>query len=252
MSMPEPSLYVNVSPGWKDMGFQSNDPCTDFRAMGLLGLHCLWYHATKYPLRVRTIIHAGKPARDFPYGAVGINLVAALVQMLKLGQTNPKGDVKTDVEATPLFAFFCKMPHKENAGHSSEIEQASELEDIMIMSKEHPFAFEETFCTAYEMLDDMWVEDPPTNILFFNTLLTRCTGNVMCCMFVCKRFKLAHVADVDSTGLLKRLIDKRCIFSLRDLNLAIRDYIPASESTERFSSSAETSSKRAVKPVSAK
>jgi hypothetical protein len=71
-------------------------------------------------------------------------------------------------------------------------------------------------------------------------------------MFVCKGFKLAHVADVDSTGLLKRLIDKRCIFSLRDLNLAIRDYIPASESTERFSSSAETSSKRAVKPVSAK
>ena len=68
--------------------------------------------------------------------------------------------------------------------HSSEIEQASELEDIMIMSKEHPFAFEETFCTAYEMLDDMWVEDPPTNILFFNTLLTRCTGNVMfACLF---------------------------------------------------------------------
>ena len=79
--MPEPSLNVNVSPGWKDIGFQSNDPCTDFRAMGLLGLHCLCYHSTKYPSRVRTIVHAGKPNRDFPYAAVGINLVASLVQV---------------------------------------------------------------------------------------------------------------------------------------------------------------------------
>jgi hypothetical protein len=79
--MPEKSLNVNVSPGWKDIGFQSNDPCTDFRAMGLLGLHCLCYHSTKYPSRVRTIVHAGKPNRDFPYAAVGINLVASLVQV---------------------------------------------------------------------------------------------------------------------------------------------------------------------------
>eukprot|EP00961_Rhodomonas_salina_P204976 2767173-Rhodomonas_salina.1 len=29
-------------------------------------------------------------------------------------------------------------------------------------------ALEETFCAAYEMLDNMWVHEPPANILFFN------------------------------------------------------------------------------------
>ena len=201
--MPEPSLHVNVSPGWKDMGFQSNDPCTDFRAMGLLGLHCLWYHSTNYSSRVRTIVHAGKPARDFPYAAVGINLVASLVQMLRLGQAGGHADV----EGTALFEFFCKMPRDEyvESDSSTDTHGAKVAQKSPHAAKEHRYAFEETFCAAYEMLDDMWVEDPPANILFFNTLLERCRD------------------------LLRQLFDKRCFHSLAELRAAIRDYVPTSE-----------------------
>ncbi len=204
--MPEPSPYVNVSPGWKDMGFQSNDPCTDFRAMGVLGLQCLCYHSTNYRSRVRTIVHAGKPARDFPYAAVGINLVAALVQMLRLGQ--PGGHA--DVEGTALFEFFCKMPSDEyvESDSSTHAHGAKGARKSSREAKEHSYhtyAFEETFCAAYEMLDDMWVEDPPANILFFNTLLDRCRE------------------------LLGQLFDKRCFHSLAELRTAIRDYVPTSE-----------------------
>eukprot|EP00288_Rhodomonas_lens_P003797 CAMPEP_0177744904 /NCGR_PEP_ID=MMETSP0484_2-20121128/30015_1 /TAXON_ID=354590 /ORGANISM="Rhodomonas lens, Strain RHODO" /LENGTH=227 /DNA_ID=CAMNT_0019259479 /DNA_START=93 /DNA_END=773 /DNA_ORIENTATION=+ len=46
--MPEGTLQMEVYPGWKDMGFQSNDPCTDFRAMGRLSLGCLSYMAQHY------------------------------------------------------------------------------------------------------------------------------------------------------------------------------------------------------------
>ena len=205
--MPEPSLHVTVSPGWKDMGFQSNDPCTDFRAMGLLGLHCLWYHSTNYPSRVRTIVHAGKPARDFPYAAVGINLVASLVQMLRLGQSG--GHV--DVEGTALFEFFCKMPSDEyvESDSSTDAHGAKVAHKSSHAAKEHHFAFEETFCATYEMLDDMWVEDPPANILFFNTLLERCRE------------------------LLRQLFDKRCFHSLAELRAAIRDYVPTSEHVQQ-------------------
>ena len=199
-SMPEPSLHVNVSPGWKDMGFQSNDPCTDFRAMGLLSLHCLWYHSTNYPSRVRTIVHMGKPARDFPYAAVGINLVASLVQMLRLGQ--PGGHA--DVEGTALFEFFCKMPNDGNVESDSSTD-AHGAKGAHKSHAEHLCAFEETFCAAYEMLDDMWMEDPPANILFFNTLLERCRE------------------------LLRQLFDKRCFHSLAELRTAIRNYVPTSE-----------------------
>ena len=232
--MPEPSLNVNVSPGWKDMGFQSNDPCTDFRAMGLLGLHCLHYHATKYPPRVRSIVHAGKPHRDFPYAAVGINLVAALVQMLKLGQAGGQ----TDVEGTALFEFFCKMPIDEcvegadtsmatlvpatltttpTATPTATLTATHTAPSTLVpsynvcggggvnVSKEKAFAFEETFCAVYEMLDDMWIEDPPANILFFNTLLQQCRST------------------------FSQLVDSRCVFSLPDLQAAIRNYVPPSE-----------------------
>eukprot|EP00960_Hanusia_phi_P067570 766656-Hanusia_phi.AAC.5 len=36
IAMPEATLDIKVSPGWKDMGFQSNDPCTDFRSFLLV------------------------------------------------------------------------------------------------------------------------------------------------------------------------------------------------------------------------
>ena len=37
------------SPIWKDFGFQSENPRTDFRAAGFLGLRQLVYLAEKYP-----------------------------------------------------------------------------------------------------------------------------------------------------------------------------------------------------------
>eukprot|EP00961_Rhodomonas_salina_P272942 3688133-Rhodomonas_salina.1 len=84
------------------MGFQSNDPCTDFRAMGLLGLHCLLYLASHYPERARSIIRDGAPKRDYPYGSVGINVVATLVEMLGLGRNGAGG-------LSELCLFVCAV-----------------------------------------------------------------------------------------------------------------------------------------------
>ena len=36
-------LTSRVSKDWQDIGFQGNDPATDFRGMGTLGLQCLQY-----------------------------------------------------------------------------------------------------------------------------------------------------------------------------------------------------------------
>ena len=89
--------------------------------------------------------------------------------MLKLGQSGGQDDV----EGTSLFEFFCKMPCDEYVKDaiSANANDSFGAPNIPSIVKPHPYAFEETFCATYEMLDDMWLEDPPANILFFNTLL---------------------------------------------------------------------------------
>ena len=36
-------LTARISKDWQEIGFQGNNPATDFRGMGLLGLKCLQY-----------------------------------------------------------------------------------------------------------------------------------------------------------------------------------------------------------------
>lgn len=36
-------LEARISKQWQDLGFQGNNPATDFRGMGMLGLQCLLY-----------------------------------------------------------------------------------------------------------------------------------------------------------------------------------------------------------------
>ena len=41
--MPDICLESRVTKQWQDIGFQGNNPATDFRGMGVLGLRCLLY-----------------------------------------------------------------------------------------------------------------------------------------------------------------------------------------------------------------
>ena len=41
--MPATELMDRITPQWQDIGFQGNNPATDFRGMGLLGLQALLY-----------------------------------------------------------------------------------------------------------------------------------------------------------------------------------------------------------------
>ena len=41
--MPGQELTDRIGKQWQEIGFQGNNPATDFRGMGLLGLQCLLY-----------------------------------------------------------------------------------------------------------------------------------------------------------------------------------------------------------------
>lgn len=54
--MPSEKLTSRVSEQWKDLGFQGNDPATDFRGMGLFGLSCLQYPTNHFMYMVNHCI----------------------------------------------------------------------------------------------------------------------------------------------------------------------------------------------------
>lgn len=67
---------------WKEMGFQSEDPTTDFRGTGLFGLSLLVYMLEKHPRQwSRTMA-----ADDFLTAAAGLNVAMRLMSLLQISR----------------------------------------------------------------------------------------------------------------------------------------------------------------------
>lgn len=67
---------------WQDIGFQRNDPRTDFRAGGLLSLLCLFYFARYQPNDFARI--KGDSGDDFFIAISSINLTSRLMSYLHM------------------------------------------------------------------------------------------------------------------------------------------------------------------------
>ncbi|XP_071126322.1 ELMO domain-containing protein 2-like [Mytilus edulis] len=82
--MPDIKLETRISKQWTDIGFQGDDPKTDFRGMGMLGLNQLLYISSKYTALSRQILSKSHhPTLGFSYAIVGINLTSVLYELLK-------------------------------------------------------------------------------------------------------------------------------------------------------------------------
>lgn len=143
----------------------------------MLGLHCLTYFATRQNAHARVIIRDGMPKRDYPYGAVGINICATLVDMLGFGK-HGRNKLNQPMQPTSGKKQQAKPGDKLKANDSRKGHTEEPLFEFLCRISPHGgrveddgwggFAFEEIFCLAYELLDAMWLQDPPANILFFN------------------------------------------------------------------------------------
>jgi ELMO domain-containing protein len=67
---------------WAELGFQGTNPSTDFRGMGLFGLHQLVYLA-KESETASMLLDSGHPLRYYPFACVGINISAFTVELLR-------------------------------------------------------------------------------------------------------------------------------------------------------------------------
>lgn len=90
--MPDEPLYDRLTKQWQEIGFQGDDPKTDFRGMGMLGLDNLLYFVEEHGgVATRVLLHSRHPQFGYAFAIVGINLTSMAWQMLR------DGDAKTYV-----------------------------------------------------------------------------------------------------------------------------------------------------------
>ncbi|KAN0007101.1 hypothetical protein ACTFIU_005295 [Dictyostelium citrinum] len=130
LTYPGVKLESRVSEQWKQMGFQGTDPCTDFRAMGIWGLDNLIYFAQNHNEKFRKIVNSQieRKEREYPTATAGIVLTFELYNSIfKMGTPN-LNPYTTPTDDLPFFPLFFSHPH----------------------------AFEEVYCTTFQILDSTW------------------------------------------------------------------------------------------------
>lgn len=126
-SFPEKDIPGLVSPQWKDMGWQGNDPSTDFRGGGFISLENLLFFARRFPAVFQRLLHKeeGKRAAwEYPFAVGGLNVTFMLIQLLDLRASKPR--------SPSVASFFNILATDENA-------------------------FDMLYCVAFQMLDAQWL-----------------------------------------------------------------------------------------------
>lgn len=76
-------LDNRISSEWKRLGFQSENPATDFRGMGILGLENLLYFSKHENNTAKDIVAYGSEAIGYPFAITGINITSLLLDLIK-------------------------------------------------------------------------------------------------------------------------------------------------------------------------
>ncbi|XP_020845515.1 ELMO domain-containing protein 2 [Phascolarctos cinereus] len=130
--MPNEKLKARITKQWSDIGFQGDDPKTDFRGMGLLGLVNLVYFSENYTNEAHRILsHSNHPTLGYSYAIVGINLTEMAYSLLKS-------------DALKVH-FYNSVPSSPTMEH-----------------------FHQFYCYLFIEFDKFWFEEEPESIMYFN------------------------------------------------------------------------------------
>lgn len=131
--MPSTKLESRITKQWGDIGFQGDDPKTDFRGMGMLGLTNLVFFSENYSDAARQVLsQANHPKLGYSYAIVGINLTEMAYSLLKSGALKP---------------------HFYNA-----VEGRAQIQH-----------FHQLYCYLAFEFNKFWIQEEPESIMEFNT-----------------------------------------------------------------------------------
>lgn len=132
--MPYDPLDARVTKQWQNIGFQGDDPKTDFRGMGLLGLQNLVYFAQEYPSAATHVLsHSTHPRYGYAFAIVGINLTSMALKLLKDGTAR-----------THIYNSSKTLPTIR--------------------------AFHQFYCYLFYEFDGFWIESKPSNMMEFSSI----------------------------------------------------------------------------------
>ncbi|KAL1452551.1 hypothetical protein WDU94_006770 [Cyamophila willieti] len=102
---PDVSLSSRVTKQWQTIGFQGDDPKTDFRGMGVLGLDNLLFFASEYPTVVQRVLqHSLHPQYGYAFAIVGINLTSLAYHLFQ--EDIVKSHVFNSCKSLPTLHVF--------------------------------------------------------------------------------------------------------------------------------------------------
>ncbi|XP_060939481.1 ELMO domain-containing protein 2 [Limanda limanda] len=113
--MPTVKLESRLTKQWGDIGFQGDDPKTDFRGMGLLGLINLVFFSANHTEEARQVLsHANHPKLGYSYAIVGINLTEMAYSLLKSGALKPHfyNTVQGPPELQHFHQLYCYLAYE--------------------------------------------------------------------------------------------------------------------------------------------
>lgn len=140
--MPYDPLDSRITKQWQDIGFQGDDPKTDFRGMGILGLENLVFFAQEYPSAATHVLsHSMHPKYGYAFAIVGINLTSMALKLLKDGSA--KTHVYNSSKTLPTIRAF------------------------------HQF-----YCYLFIEFDKFWIESKPSNIMEFSAIKKKFENNI--------------------------------------------------------------------------
>ncbi|KAL0271119.1 UNVERIFIED_CONTAM: hypothetical protein PYX00_008322 [Menopon gallinae] len=135
--VPDEKLESRVTKQWQYIGFQGDDPKTDFRGMGVLGLENLLFLASEYTdIAHRMLVRSQHPKHGYAFAIVGINLTHLAYHLLE------DGSAKTHVYNTS------KSPPSMRTFH-------------------------QFYSYLYVEFDKFWVNAKPNNIMDFSFIRDR-------------------------------------------------------------------------------
>ncbi|XP_071538440.1 ELMO domain-containing protein 2 isoform X2 [Panulirus ornatus] len=130
--MPGTPLEARMTKQWQHIGFQGDDPQTDFRGMGMLGLENLLFFAEQYPTAARHVLaRSHHPKYGYSFAIVGINITHMAYSLLQ------SGDAKT---------------HFYNA--------SKRFLDVRV--------FNQFYCYLFFSFDELWRQEKPRDMMEFS------------------------------------------------------------------------------------
>ena len=128
--------FTRTGPHWKDLGFQGEDPVTDLRGMGILGLANLNYFAASYTDKAKQLlIRSHNPTIGYSFAITVIDLTNLCYQLLLFG--------------TLKHIFYYQEKDKLRNGVDF---------------------FEECFVQIFELFDAYWIESKPESIMDYGVI----------------------------------------------------------------------------------